>query len=313
MIYQSLFSNSSATDRTYINLRSKQTERQKELHDYCEGLWNKYKDFSDTNFVTEIARDFQPRFWEMYLTVSLIDMGFKVECPKPGPDVGIVLDNKTIWFEATCPTRGAAGNPNQVPAIRYDGTVQCEPNEKMVLRYLNSINEKYQRQYQSWISQKFISQDDPYIIAINPMLLDFDIADSTPPRILQAVFPLGDLYVEFDQENLEPINQGFQHRSGLSKANSSNVKTGIFLDDEFNQLSAVLCSRTSVIHHPDKAGDDFQLVSNPLAKNSLPRDFKLRGTHFYTQLDQDEYEIKREIHKLSSEEKTFNLNDKRDC
>ena len=302
MTNTSLFSNSDATDKTYINLRSKHTDRQKDLHDYCENLWSIYRKYSDPNFITSIANDFQNRFWEMYLTVSLIDMGFEVICPKPGPDVGVVLDETIIWFEATCPRRGAQGNPNQVPVLRSDGTVQNEPNEKIILRYLNSIDEKFKRQYKSWISQDIISQNDCFIIAINPMLLGFDLADTSPPRILQAVFPIGSFFVEFDQKTLKAVKQGFQHRPVLSKANASEVKTGIFLDNQYAQLSAVLCSRTNVIHHPVKSGDDFQLVTNPNASNSLPKEFRLRGKHYFAQLEHDEYEIKEITHKQSSQE-----------
>jgi hypothetical protein len=63
------------------------------------------------NFLVEIRSSFDVRYWEMYLTMALIDLGFDVLCPKPGPDVGIEVDGQRIWFEATSPSRGADGAP----------------------------------------------------------------------------------------------------------------------------------------------------------------------------------------------------------
>ena len=90
----------------------------------------------------------------MYLTVSLILAGYDVTCPKPGPDVGIVYKGQRIWFEATSPDRGKDGSPDQVPKMKSvelgeDPVVLNAPDEKIVLRYLNSISTKFNEQYVS--------------------------------------------------------------------------------------------------------------------------------------------------------------------
>ena len=80
---------------------------------------------------------------------------------------------------------------DQVPEMKHDGTVQNVPEEKIILRYLNSISDKLDRQYAQWIKNGTISGKDAFVIAVNPRGIGFEHADSEPPRILQAAFTVG--------------------------------------------------------------------------------------------------------------------------
>jgi hypothetical protein len=215
----------------------------------------------------------------MYLTTFLIKEGYDVRCPKPGPDVGIEVGGRRIWFEATSPTRGGDGLPDQVPEIRC-GEALWVPNEKLLLRYLNSITEKYDRQLRSWLKRGVVREEDAYVIAINPRRLGFEYADTTPPRILQVALSLGSLYVVIDQETLEQVRSGYQFRDRIKKAFGSDVPTGIFHRQEYSGLSGLLCSRIDAVNQPERMGADFQLVPNPWAKALLPETFRLPGTFF---------------------------------
>src|ERR1700757_247882 len=99
----------------------------------------------------------------MSLTTSLIFAGYSVTCPKPGPDVGILYKGQRIWFEATSPTRGAPDKPDSIGEA-LNGKV---PEEKIVLRYLNSIATKYDEQYSNWLNNGVVSDKDAFVIAIN--------------------------------------------------------------------------------------------------------------------------------------------------
>ena len=136
------------------------------------------------------------RYWEMYLTTSLILAGYAVTCPKPGPDVGIIYKGQRIWFEATCPTRGADGSPDQIPemkvaALGEEPVVYDVPNDKIILRYLNSISGKYKDQYANWLKKGIVSEKDAFVIAVNPREIPFEYADTSPPRILRAGYTVG--------------------------------------------------------------------------------------------------------------------------
>lgn len=221
----------------------------------------------------------------MYLITYLIGEGYTVHCPKPGPDVGIEFDKRRIWFEATSPTRGADGTVDRVPAQKLvrrgdEPVVQDVPNEKLVLRYLNSISTKYNEQYASWLQREIVGPEDAFVIAINPRGLGFEWADTQPPRILQAAFTLGSPYAVIDQKTLAPVGAGYQFRDAIAKASGALVQTGIFQQKEYSGLSGLLCSRVDAVNQPEKMGTDFQLVPNPHASVSLPHNFRLKGTYF---------------------------------
>jgi hypothetical protein len=72
---------------------------------HCEYLRIFFESHRDKEFRTELRGNFDARYWEMYLTVSLILAGYAVTCPKPGPDAGIIYRGQRIWFEANSHTR----------------------------------------------------------------------------------------------------------------------------------------------------------------------------------------------------------------
>jgi hypothetical protein len=216
----------------------------------------------------------------MYLTTFLIKAGHDVICPKPGPDVGFDFKGRRIWLEATSPTRGASGTPDQVPEVQHDGVMRNVPNERIVLRYLNSISDKYQRQYVSWLDNDIVSPRDAFVIAINPRRLRFDNHDSDPPRILQAGFMVGGPYMAIDSRTAKVVETGYQFRSAIAKASGSLVGAGVFEDGEYCGLSGLLCSRVDAANQPQEMGGDFQLVPNPHAKVALPRDLRFKGIYY---------------------------------
>ncbi len=138
---RNLFASDCATYPIYIVLRTPENNRAIALREHCEALWERFEPCADDEFVTELGSNFSSRYWEMYLAIALIDMGFELTCPKPGPDIGIMFEGRRIWFEATSPTRGEENSPDKVPELQL-GVVQDVPNDKMILRYLNSITSK---------------------------------------------------------------------------------------------------------------------------------------------------------------------------
>ena len=285
MSKSSFFTNGPASDFGYENVRAARNEFTARARENCEALWKIYAPYADAHFLIEVKRSFDARYWEMYLATFLIHEGYDISCPKPGPDVGIEVSGRRIWFEATCPTRGADGSPNQVPKRRASSAgqlpvVEDVPNERMILRYLNSIATKYNEQYVAWLKQGVVCEADSFIIAINPRGLGHDHADTSPPRVLQAAFEVGNPYVSIDSETMTKIDEGYMFRDKIEKASGSEVPTGVFNRDEYIGLSGLLCSRVDVVNQPENMGEDFQFVTNPRARAKLPDGFRLKGVYF---------------------------------
>jgi hypothetical protein len=269
-----LFTPGPANDPWYTGVRDSPRAESREA---CEVLWAKYQPYADEHFLAEMRRDFHARFWEMYLAVTLLEQGFTIESPKPGPDVGIVVDGRRIWLEAVAPRPGESRD--RVPSL-VANQVSTVPNHLILLRYLNAIDKKLTEQYQRWRTAGIVGVDDAFIVAINPKALGREYVDSTPPRILQAAFPLGAPYVTLDPNGGGVIGEGYQTRFSIAKTSGSSVQTGVFLQASGKNLSGLVCSRVDADDQPQVMGQDFQLVANPLARVQLPQSFKIPGSYF---------------------------------
>ena len=76
------FSDNAATDPAYINTRDLDNYYARKSRENYERFWKMYEPYADPEFLTEIRNYFDARYWEMYLTTSLIDQGYKVSMPE---------------------------------------------------------------------------------------------------------------------------------------------------------------------------------------------------------------------------------------
>lgn len=285
-----LFTDGDASDPGYVNLRDAVSGPLKSARWHCEYLWIFFKSHADGEFRTELRSNFDARYWEMYLTTSLILAGYEVACPKPGPDVGIIYKGQRIWFEATSPTCGAPDSPDHI-AAPAPGQVYDVPEEKIILRYLNSISEKYERQYANWLKKGIVSDKDAFVIALDPREIPFDHADTVPPRILQAGYTVGAPYIVMDRQTAKAVGSGYHFRDAIAKASGAKVTTGVFQRNDYAGLSALLCSRVDAANRPGEMGGDFQLAPNPHAGVPLPEGFRLRGVNYDVKAVKDGYDV----------------------
>lgn len=267
----------------------------------AEYYWRFFEPYADNEFLKELPDNFDARYWEMHLTTSLFLNGYEVTCPKPGPDVGIIYRGQRIWFEAVSPGPGDPGKPDYIETPK-EGEVYNVPNEKMVLRYLNSISEKYGRQYANWIEKGHVSKEDAFVIALNPRRIPFDSADTNPPRILQAAYTLGPQYLTLDKTTAQIVSSRYHFRGSVKKAPKAGepgeaakpgteIPTGVFQDGQHNGLSGLLCSRAEIANHRGELDGDYQLAPNPHADVSLPATFRFRGIHYAVEQGGDGYNV----------------------
>lgn len=288
-----LFDSDDAIDKTYdeayLNIRNASHESARVARKHCEKLWKYYNKYADDHFLVEIRSQFVSRYWEMYLCVALLKMGFEVTCPKNGgPDVGIMFNRRRIWFEATCPSDGAGSD--KVPPLPC-GNARLRPTEKIVLRYLSAIRDKL-AQRRDWLKRGIISVEDFLIVAINPIKISGEIVDSNPPTILQAAYRIGAPYCEFEAGVSGAIGMGYTFRVKIEKSGGAEVPTGIFNDRGCSSLSGPLCSRVTATAHLDEFGTDFQFAPNPFGSPRLDDQFRLRGTYFKPVVSQEDSSIR---------------------
>jgi hypothetical protein len=269
-----LFSPGPATDLAYQNLRSGETEWLVAAKTRVEALWGQFYTFADANFLTEIRRDLQARFWEMYLTCAMLQhaesRGYRVSCPKPGPDILLEFQTSRIWIEAVTATNGAPGFPDILqPNPKGETTI---PEEKIVLRYTNAIQEKY-RKYLRYLRNGHVGKNDAYVIAINAsnLLHRWTQAEDDAPRFVKAVYPLGQYQLLLDSVTGDIVGHQNETRFEITKASGKKVAVHAFLDRQSRGISGVLCS----FANPTYSGPlrlDFELAHNPVGRSPLPPD-----------------------------------------
>ncbi len=261
---------------TYKKVRDGEHPMEVSGRNLCNSLWSVFEAFSDDHFVNQFSIDFYARFWEMDLTCAFIEKGFCVSCPKPGPDISINVEGKTIWIEAIAPGNGSGDD--KVPEI-ITGITRQTPEDQIILRLTSAISKKHKK-YKKYLENGLVAPDEPYIIAINGSQVWSSKAEDDPPRIVRTVFPIGQQYVDFGQET----GSGFEFRPKVYNAKGADIFTDIFLDPGFEGVSAVLFSNSDCCNRPEHTGDEFILVHNPMAKNKLKEGLLKWGREYIAEI-----------------------------
>jgi len=279
-----------AQDGEYNNLRDSKKNWMIEAKEFCEQLWRKFQPYADKHFLAEIQRDFRSRFWEMYLACSLMEMGAKISCPKTGPDIKIDTIIGTIWIEAIAPGAGAPNSQDRVMSYK-DLQDHSVPEKPIILRYANAIYEKYRIKYFKYLNKGIVKEGDSYVIALNGSKIPSSGTDFNPPRIVRSVLPIGFPKVTFDKKSGSITKHTYDYRDRISKNSGSDVYTGIFFDDFYNNLSAILFSNVNPVNRSKLYGQDYILVHNPRAKNPLQGGIIKKGAEYRVKEFSDKFEV----------------------
>lgn len=295
MVIGSLFAGPGEDPKsTYERLRVSSNPVAIQARQITDQLWATFEPYADANFPSELRRDFHSRFWEMYLTFVLLGKGFDIECRKPGPDILIRNSTQRIWIEAIAPTPGASGTADRVPGLILIPTiVQEHPEIKILLRYRAAIREKFDNKYMGYLQQGIITNQDPYIIAVNSSKIPSAYPDFEIPAILKAVFPIGNLQIRINREDGSPIDSSLAYRPSISKASGASVDTDIFMNPTYEPLTGIIFSHTSANRYKNNPGSDFLFVHNPISRNHVPEGFFGFGVEYIPEDKGNEYVLRK--------------------
>lgn len=281
--------------------------------DFYQMLWNKFKPYADTNFLTELhnIEKHQQRIWEMYFCSVLLERDVNlvhrsdldIHGPKnEGPD--FITKNK-IYIECISPTKGYEGNCNSLNTpyrstinnpefvqiagnrhhdeklaqlgiscdIKYDFDVE----RKILLRITQSINEKYKK-YKKWQSKKWFCDNYAYIIAINTFDLEY-IQNPYMPYVIKSLFGIDNQMIDFNNK------YSFWTYKKSIKKNNSDIDITYFCNDSYNEISGIIFSNESSHNYSNKIGGDCFIIKNPYAKSKIPNDFSSKFNEFTVEED----------------------------
>jgi hypothetical protein len=242
-------------------------------------MWPKYKNFADKNFQKELSKNFQQRFWEIYLGNTLIENGFKLvkRGNREGPDFHILKSGKDIWIEAVAPNSGMGDDA--VPAIEEFNFDTPIPEEKIILRFSNAIMEKYKKLL-VYTSKGIIKNGDIFIIAMNGRGIQLNMTEDPIPLILKAVYPVGDPIVNIDSLSNEKISENLELRLYIKKSSGTSIPVDTFLNDKFSGISGLLYSNVIFYELHNTPGSEFVLIDNYMAKNHFEKDWLKQGKYW---------------------------------
>lgn len=274
------------SDQKYLLVRDDPRFHEQRL--FLENLWRVFSPFADPNFKSELAIQFHPRFWEMYLTCTLIEMGFDLVPRKSsyGPDIHINLNGKNLWIEATAPDAGIGDDA--VPGYSgLDDSIQFirVPEEQMILRLTNSFYKKCWM-YEEYVSSGLISKNDIFVVAINGFNVPHILGEDEIPYIVKSVLPFGDLTVTINIDEMKPVDEFYEYRGHIQKKSGANVPTKAFQDPTYSFVSGVLYSTAELWNLPASFGSDFKFVHNPIAYQILDKEWISRGMSIWVEGDQ---------------------------
>ena len=265
---------------------------------FLEHLWKSFEPFADPDFKSELAKQFHPRFWEMYLACTLIESGFDLiprKCAY-GPDIHFIYHKKNFWIEATAPDAGSG--VDAVPGNSRNSNGFRVPEEQIILRLTNSINKK-NRKYKEYLASGLISGEDVFIIAINGSDIPYIGSDfeDEPPFIAKSVLPIGDLTASIDFKIMKPVDTFYSYRGHIEKRSGANVSTRAFQNPDFSYISGIIFSIAGIWKLPKSLGYDFSFVHNPLAEQKIALDWLRKGRTIWVEDNQLKFKtLNKSIH-----------------
>lgn len=263
-----LFQPGEAPSEDYCSLRDR--DHCVEWRAYCEALWKRFEPYADSTFPGQIRIQFHPRFWEMYLAVTFLDLGYDLNRRRDGgPEFGIDVGGRRYWFEAIAPTEGTGADA--VPQLVNDGLVASDPPEEQIILRITGALDTKRKHWAKNLKSGRVAEQDGYIVAINDRSIREAPFGSHVPYVMKALYGLGQLGAAIDPTTKRPIEWRYSRRSTITKASGEGISSQPFTARECPEVSAVLYSSVNAANYPSHLGGDLMVLHNDQPNVELPR------------------------------------------
>lgn len=189
----------------------------------------------DGKFVKEFQTTFESSFWELYLHAMLKHLGMSLDHSFHAPDF-VVTAPTPFAMEATIaapPLGGASAYGVCAPDIPKEFG---KFNRQSILRLCNSFTSKVRRYRQHYAMLDHM-RDLPFVIAIAPF--DRPQAHLTANRAIVAA--LYGIYYDEEQTIASQAESVITHHiDAIYKSETATVSIGMFVDDSYKDVSAVV-------------------------------------------------------------------------
>ena len=243
----------------YDDVRNRVNERCHSVREHCEDLWRDYWKFADENFPVEFALQFHQRWFEMYLSVTLLRRGIAVKCINHGPDILAMFDKRRVWIEAVCAGTGEPGMADSVPDTPV-GVVRDVPMREYVMRVRSSLAEKSGK-YMKYADEGIVRSEDLTVVALNVGGIP-GLCANMDECIKRSVYGIGNPVLTVDKISRTIVGSGRESKASVLKSSGAHVGVQCFTDGSMAHVSGVLGTGTNAFNLPAQLGQDFVLYPN---------------------------------------------------
>ena len=238
-----------ASCHVYDDVRNGINDRCRSVREHCEDLWRDYWKFADEHFPVEFALQFHQRWFEMYLTVSLLRRGISIECVKRRPDILAMFDERRVWIEAVCAGKGEPGMADSVPDTPV-GVVRDVPIREYVMRVRSSLTEKSEK-YKKYANESVVGPEDLTAIAVNVGGIP-GLCGNMDECVKRSVYGVGNQIVSLDRVSRKIVGSSHESKSSVLKSSGAPVGVQCFTDGSMAHVSAVLGTGTNAFNLPEQ-------------------------------------------------------------
>ncbi|MGH0586558.1 hypothetical protein ACQVQY_10660 [Bacillus mycoides] len=225
----------------FLNLRDNPSfkNEKEQLEKWFDGFVDR-----DNNMASDFQKDFHPYLWEIYLFAVFKNMGYEIDFSYNRPD--FILKNKpNIMVEATISNIKQGGiqeNTRDLSNILNMFTHPLlQPNfdyelKEAITRYASSILAK-KNMYHKYLKCDWVTPENPYVIALG----SYAQVDYGRDYIYGIMALLYGLYFIPEDNDFTP------KRSIIKNESTAKIDLGIFFDESYTDVSAVIFSTTTTM------------------------------------------------------------------
>ena len=243
-----------------------------------EELWKRYEPYADGAFAHEFAVHPDHRFWEMYLTISLLNVRKNLRRREQvtsaerdeGPDICITKGSRRIWIEAVAPGPGDDGKPDRVPDFWQPTPDEAQkfPDRQIELRITSSLLKKRDA-FARYRDNGIIGEKDSYIVAISGGQFAAQAFGRWLPHGISAVYPFGREITELDPETAK-LRSRYEYAGEIARTKGGPIPRTAFQHQHFAGVSGLIWSLRSIGNFLGQR-HDFAYIHNQVAERPIPR------------------------------------------
>ena len=191
----------------------------------------------DNKFIKEFQKTFNSSFWELYIYKCLRELSYQVDFEKSSPDFISYTSYSTLCIEATTANEAKDDDPEWTKESleKRKNKSHKEFLNYATFRLLTAITSKGEKYKDSYMKLEHV-QKKPFIIAVAPFEQSM-FSNQNNNAINRVLYAKG-----FDDQKMCEVNIPYTEKNDGTK-----LELGIFRNDKYSDISAIIFSTTATI------------------------------------------------------------------